>query len=105
MTSIEIQDFLHIYSMFSFKDGSKIPGIVVNKYNVSTAQVEYFFIAHHNMQSYKSAFEKYDTETCGRLSKKIHTDDLQNIGPVSLADYKIIMQLMDERQQLINMYR
>ena len=105
MTSIEIQDFLHIYSMFSFRDGSKIPGIVVNKYNVSTTQVEYFFIAHHDMHAYKSAFEKYDTETCGQLSKRINTDDLQNIRPVSLADYKIIMQLMDERQQLINMYR
>jgi len=105
MTPIEIQDFIHIYSMFSFKDGSKIPGIVVNKYNVTNALVEYYFIAHDEMHAYKSAFEKYDRETCSRLSKRILTEDIINIRPVSLADYKIIMELMNERQHLINTYK
>ena len=105
MTSIELQDFLHIYSMFSFRDGSKVPGILVNKYNVTTTQVEYYFIAHADMHAYKTAFERYDSETCNLLSRQINIDDLQNIRPVSLADYKIIMQLIEERQQLINMSR
>ena len=105
MTSIEIQDFVHIYSMFSFSDGTKAPGIIVNKYNVSTMQIDYFFIAHDDMQAYKAAFEKYDRETCSKLSRQVNINELQNIRPVSLADYKIIMQLMDERNQLINMYR
>ncbi len=77
----------------------------MNKYNVSTTQVEYYFIAHADMNAYKTAFEKYDREGCSRLSKQIQIDDIQNIRPVMLADYKIIMQLIDERQQLINMYR
>ena len=105
MTSIEIQDFIHIYSMFSFSDGSKIPGIVVNKYNVSIAQVEYYFIAHDDMHAYKTAFDKYDRDTCVQLRKRINIEDILNIRPVSLADYKMIMELMNERQQLINMYK
>jgi len=105
MSSIEIQDYIHLYSMFSFRNGSKIPGIVVNKYNVSTTQVEYYFITHADMQAYKNAFDKYDKETCQRLSKKINLEDIINIRPVSLADYKIIMELMEERQQLLNLSR
>ncbi|MCX6290526.1 MAG: hypothetical protein NT126_02025 [Bacteroidetes bacterium] len=105
MTSIEIQDHIHIYSMFSFTDGTKIPGILVNKYNITTTQIEYYFIAHDDIQTYKAAFEKYDRESCGRLSKQVMIEQIQNIRPVSLADYKIIMQLMDERQQLMNMYK
>lgn len=101
MTTIEIQDYLHLYSMLSFRDGKSAPGIVVNKYNVSTLQVEYYFIAHVDMQSYKSAFENYDRETCIRLSIKLNVEEVVRIRPVSLADYKIIMQLLDERQRLI----
>ena len=101
MSAIEIQDYIHVYSMFSFRNGSHIPGIVVNKYNVSTTQVEYYFIAHADMQTYKTAFEIYDRETCVRLSKKLDLDEILRIRPVSLADYKIIMQLMDERQELL----
>jgi len=104
MTSIEIQDYIHVYSMFSFRDGRKMAGIVVNKYNVATTQVDYYFISQENMHGYKSAFEKYDPETCGRLSTKISVEDIQNIRPVSLADYKIIMQLMDERQKILQTY-
>ena len=102
MTTMEIQDYIHVYSMFSFRNGDHVPGIVVNKYNVSTTQVEYYFISHADMQSYKTAFEKYDRETCARLSMRLNIEDVIHIRPVTLADYKIIMQLMDERQKLIN---
>ena len=102
MTAIELQDHLHVYSMFSFRDGRNVPGIVVNKYNLYSMQVEYYFIAHADMQNYKSAFENYDKETCVRLSKKLDVEDLLRIRPVSLADYKIIMQLMDEKEQMLN---
>lgn len=100
---MEIQDYVHVYSMFSFRNGNRIPGIIVNKYNPATSQVEYYFIAHEDMQAYKNAFEKYDRKTCVNLSKRINTEDIQNIQPVSLSDYKIIMQLMNEQQQVRNM--
>jgi hypothetical protein len=57
------------------------------------------------MHAYKAAFEKYDCETCNRLSKRIYIDDVLSIRQVSLADYKIIMQLLNERQQQLNMKR
>jgi len=105
MTSIEIQDHIHVYSMITFRDGKRIPGIVVNKYNVETTSIEFYFIAHTDMQNYKTAFEKYDRATCNSLSRLLDIREIINIKPVSLADYKIIMQLIDEQQQLLNSYR
>jgi len=100
MTAQEIQDFIHLYSIVSFKGGRKESGILVNKYNSSEACVEYYFIEHADMHAYKVAFENYDRETCNRLSEKVNIEDIVNIRPVSLADYRIIMQLIEERNKM-----
>ncbi len=105
MNTIEVQDFIHVYSMFSFRDGRKLPGIIVNKYNVADARVEYFFINQTDMSTYRHAFDNYDRETCARLSQLVKVEDILNIRPVSLADYKMTMQLLTERTQLLNATR
>ena len=102
MTTFEIQDFIHVYSMFSFKDGKKEPGIVINKYNLEKAGVEYFFIPQVHMNAYKNAFDRYDKETCKKIAQPLELDDVINIRPVSLADYKVIMQLLSERNQRLS---
>ena len=105
MNTIEVQDYIHVYSMFSFRDGRKLPGIIVNKYNVAEGRVEYFFINQTDMSAYRQAFDNYDRESCARLSQKIKVEDIINIRPVSLADYKMTMQLLNERTQQINAAR
>ena len=100
MNARDIQDFIHLYSMISFSDGRKEAGILINRYNATDACVEYFFVEHDDMQTYKTAFENYDRDTCRRLSKKVDLDDIVHIRPVSLADYRIIMQLINERNQM-----
>lgn len=105
MTPFEIQDYIHVYSMFSFRDGRKLPGIIVNKYNVAKARVEFFFINQSDMGAYRQAFDNYDRESCMRLSHQVNLDDVLNIRPVSLADYKMTMQLLSERSQQINAAR
>src|SRR3569832_367787 len=102
MTTFEIQDYIHVYSMFSFRDGRKLPGIIVNKYNVAKARVEYFFINQSDMGAYRQAFDNYDRESCTRLSQQVNLEDILYIRPVSLADYKMTMQLLTERSQQIN---
>lgn len=102
MTILEIQDYIHVYSMFTFRDGRKEAGICMNKYNLATAEIEYFFIPQFHMQAYKNAFDRYDKETCTRLSILLKPEELMSVRAVSLRDYKIIMQLMDERNQLLN---
>jgi hypothetical protein len=105
MTTQELQDYIHVYSMFSFRDGRKLPGICINKYNLKAGEVEYYFVPQEDMHAYKTAFDKYDKDTCMRLCSKINPNDLLNIRPVSLSDYRIIMQLLNERNQLIGYQR
>ncbi|MBP6335175.1 MAG: hypothetical protein KA444_06850 [Bacteroidia bacterium] len=105
MSSIEIQDYLHLYSMFSFKDGRKEPGILINKYNLIKAEIEYFFVSQFHMQAYKTAFEKYDKESCNRLAEVVNIENLVSIRPVSLRDYKLIMELLHERNEQLNSIR
>ena len=100
MNAREIQDFIHLYSMVCFRDGRKEAGILINRYNATAACVEYFFVEHSDMQAYKTAFENYDRETCRKLSQKVNLEEIVNIRPVSLADYRIIMQLINERNQM-----
>ncbi len=102
MSALEIQDFLHLYSMFSFNDGRKEPGILINKYNTTKGEIEYFFVPQLHMQAYKNAFEKYDRETCNTLTEPVNPEQVVSIRPVSLSDYKIIMELLHERNQLLN---
>ena len=102
MTTLELQDYLHIYSMFSFRDGKQEPGICINKYNITTAQIEYYFIHQFNMQAFKAAFDRYDKEACKALCTLINSENIISIKPVSLSDYKIIMQLLHERNDLLN---
>jgi hypothetical protein len=102
MTTQELQDYIHVYSMFSFRNGRKEAGICINKYNLKAGEIEYYFVSQDNMPAYKSAFDRYDKETCNQLCSKIYANDLINIRPVSLSDYKVIMQLLSERNQLMN---
>jgi hypothetical protein len=87
MSPTELLEHTHVYSMFSFRNGTKEPGIIVNKYNLTENTVEYFFINHTDMNSYKKAFEKYDTTTCNTLLHKVNPDDILRIDAVSLSDY------------------
>ncbi len=105
MTTFEIQDYIHVYSMFSFRDGRKLPGIIVNKYNVAKARVEFFFINQSDMGAYRQAFDSYDRESCSRLSHQVNLEDIVSIRPVSLADYKMTMQLLTERSQQLKAAR
>lgn len=100
MTASEIQDFIHVYSMVAFKDGSRESGILVNKYNSDSCNVDFYFIEHDNMQTYKMAFENYDRQACQRLSRLVEVDDITSIRPVTLSDYKVILQLLNERREL-----
>lgn len=102
MTTLELQDYINVYSMFSFRDGRKEPGNLIAKYNLEEACVQYFFIAQENLQAYKNAFERYDKESCSRLCSVVNTENILSVRPVSLSDYKIIMQLLDERRKLFS---
>jgi hypothetical protein len=95
MSPIELIEHTHVYSMFSFRNGKREPGIVINKYNLAESKVEYYFVAHKDLNEYKKAFERYDTKTCNRLATKIHPDEVMRIESVSISDYMKLMQIAE----------
>jgi hypothetical protein len=105
MTAIELQDFLHVYSMVSFRNGRKEPGLLVNKYDAVLQQVRFYFIPQAEMQVYKAAFERYDRDTCNRILQAVEAADILAVRPVSLSDYKMILQLLHERNKELSQIR
>jgi hypothetical protein len=104
MSPTDLIEHTHVYSMFSFRNGKKEPGLIVNKYNLAENKVEYYFIHHKDMNEYKQAFEKYDTATCNRLATKISSDDVVRIESVSLTDYMKLMQVAEAEVRNANYY-
>jgi len=95
MSPVELIEHTHVYSMFSFRNGRREPGIVINKYNLAESKVEYYFVAHKDLNEYKKAFERYDTETCSRLATKIHAEEVMRIEAVSISEYKKLMAVAE----------
>lgn len=105
MTAIELQDFLHVYSMISFRDGRKEPGLLLNKYDAVLQQVRFYFIPQAEMQAYKTAFDRYDREVCNRILQPVEPTQILGVRPVSLSDYKMILQLLHDRNQELSQMR
>ena len=93
MKIAEIQDYISVYSMIRFADGHREPGIIMSRYNDSESGIDYFFIQHNYMNDFKKADEKSDYKTCDRLSSPIDLDEIVNISPINLSDYKEILEL------------
>lgn len=93
MTTQELQDHNHVYSMFSFRDGRNEPGICINRYNLVLGEIEYYFVPQENMQAYKNAFEKYDRAACAGLCSKIDPYELINVKQVMPGEYQATMHV------------
>ena len=99
MNNTEIQDYINVYSMIRFADGHREPGIIMNKYNIGLGCIDFFFIQHNFMNDYKKAHDISDYETCDSLSTPIDLDEIINIAPINLSDYKAILELHAEYRQ------
>ena len=99
MTSADIQDFINVYSMVRFSDGHREPGILMNKYNIHDACINYFFVQHNAMNDFKKAQDQSDHFICDRLSSPIDLEEIVSISPINLSDYKAILELHAEYKQ------
>src|SRR4051794_35628688 len=96
MQETEIQDYINVYSMVRFADGHREPGIVMNRFSLDEAAIEYFFVQHNAMNEFKKAQAKSDHESCNRLSYPIDMNEIVSISPINLSDYKLILELHNE---------
>ena len=57
------------------------------------------------MQAYKTAFDRYDREVCNRILQPVEPTQILGVRPVSLSDYKMILQLLHDRNQELSQMR
>jgi hypothetical protein len=88
MSTAEATDFINTMSVFTFKDGSRKPGIIINKYNLQRAAIEYYFIEHHSVNPYRQSALKGDQEKCNELCRNIALDQIHRIEQMTYSDYK-----------------
>ena len=55
MSTHEIQNLICHTGQFTFIDGQQNEGMIVSRYNISAAQIEYYFIPSMNVLAYQAA--------------------------------------------------
>lgn len=55
MSTHEIQNLICQKGQFTFLDGKQDEGMIISRYNISEAMIEYYFIPSANLLAYQAA--------------------------------------------------
>jgi hypothetical protein len=83
MSTHEIQNLICHTGQFTFLDGKQDEGMIISRYNISAAQIEYYFIPSTNVLAYKAAKSHSDNEAHKKLGLRI---DIGNISHAKLLN-------------------
>lgn len=78
MSTHEIQHLIFHQGQFIFQDGKKDEGMIISRYNIPSAQIEYYFIPSTNMLAYQAAKSGYDQEAHRKLGQAIDISSIQH---------------------------
>jgi len=76
MSTREIQEIIYQLGVFMFRGGAINEGMVVARYNIMEAKIEYYFIHTSKLTDYRTAKSNHDLEAHRRLGHRI---DVQTI--------------------------
>jgi len=62
MSTREIQDIAYKPGVFLFEGGGQNEGMIVPRYNIRLAKIEYYFIPSSRLDDYNSAKARYGQE-------------------------------------------
>ncbi|REJ83559.1 MAG: hypothetical protein DWQ44_03300 [Bacteroidetes bacterium] len=83
MSSREIQHYIFQNGQFTFSDGATNEGMVISRYNISLARIEYYFIPDSNILAYRSARAQHDVHAHKSLG---HLIDISKITSAQLIN-------------------
>ena len=83
MSTHEIQHLICHAGLFTFIDGKKDEGMVVSRYNIKEAQIEYYFIPSKNLLAYQAARSHAEYSAYKSLGTMI---DISNIAHAKLIN-------------------
>ncbi len=78
MSRREIQQIIHHPGLFTFKDGNSNQGMIIVRYNITDARVEYYFIPEENLIAYRSAKSHQDLNAHRILGTRIDIEDIHS---------------------------
>jgi hypothetical protein len=71
MSTREIHSIIYQLGIFLFRGGSINEGMLVARYNISEARIEYYFIHTSRVNEYRAAKNAYDSHAHIRLGNRI----------------------------------
>ncbi len=79
MSTHEIQHLICHNGQFTFIDGRQDEGMIISRYNISEARIEYYFIPSMNLLAYQAAKSHAQNDAYQKLGMMI------DIGEISHA--------------------
>jgi hypothetical protein len=83
MSTHEIQHLICHKGQFTFLDGKKDEGMIVSRYNIPEARLEYYFIQAENLLAYQAAKSHTRSDAYKQLGLMI---DIGNISHAKLLN-------------------
>jgi hypothetical protein len=71
MSIREMQNIIYQQGLFTFQDGRKDEGMVVSRYNIPEARVEYYFIPAGNLLAFQSARSHHDLDAHKKMGQQV----------------------------------
>ncbi|HRH67134.1 MAG TPA: hypothetical protein PLU53_12605 [Bacteroidia bacterium] len=72
MSIREMQNLISQTGMFTFIDGNTDEGMIVSRYNIPEAKIEYYFIPSKNVIAYQSARSHHELDAHRKLGRPVN---------------------------------
>ena len=76
MSTREVQEIIQQLGVFMFRGGLIKEGMLVARYNIRDAKIEYYFIHTSNLEDYRKAKTAHDTGAHQRLGDMIEANSI-----------------------------
>ena len=83
MSTHEIQQLICHRGQFTFIDGKQDEGMIISRYNIIAAQIEYYFIPSMNVLAYQAARSHTHNDAHKKLGMMI---EIENISHAKLIN-------------------
>ena len=78
MSTHEIQNLICHSGQFTFIDGKQDEGMIISRYNIVAAQIEYYFIPSLNLLAYQAARSNSQNDAHKKLGLQIEIGNISH---------------------------
>jgi hypothetical protein len=78
MSTHEIQNLIYHTGQFTFMNGKQDEGMIISRYNIGEAQIEYYFIPSANVIAYQAARSHAEIDAHKKLGMLVDIGDISH---------------------------